>query len=156
MPKAVLLINFSNSLAIHQFTNQSKYTNLATRVCLETQMKHWTEAFPLYFDEISNPRALYNVKPHWWRICPILNTNDATPTWIAQILWANNLQTIHSSPPEVFPSSQCDDNRSFWINQRPRQWVLLPDAAFATLRIFHKSVTFFCSEWTWVPRFEPD
>ena len=48
---------FSNALIIHQFTNQSGYANLATSVCLETPMKHWTEAFPLYFDEISNPRA---------------------------------------------------------------------------------------------------
>ena len=50
---------------------------------------------------------------------------------------------------------QRDDNRSFWINQRPRQWVLLPDTAFATLRIFH-TTSYFCIEWTWVPRFEPD
>ena len=50
-------IQFSNSLIIHQVTNQSGYANLATCVRLETPMKHWTEAFPLYFDEISNPRA---------------------------------------------------------------------------------------------------
>ena len=48
---------FSKSLIIHQFTNQSGYANWATCVCLETPMKHWTEAFLLYFDEISNSRA---------------------------------------------------------------------------------------------------
>ena len=48
---------FSNSLIIHQVTNQSGYANLVTCVCLETPMKHWTEAFPLDLDEISNPRA---------------------------------------------------------------------------------------------------
>ena len=50
-------ITYTNSLIIHTFTNQSKYTNLAMCVCLETPMKHWTEAFPLNFDEIPNPRA---------------------------------------------------------------------------------------------------
>ena len=45
------------------------------------------------------------------------------------------------------------DTRSFWINQRPPQWVLLRDATFATLRIFHKPICFW-TEWTWVPRFE--
>ena len=53
----VFQASFSNSLIIHQSTNQSKYTNLATCVCLETPMKHRTEAFPLYFDKASNPRA---------------------------------------------------------------------------------------------------
>jgi len=44
---------------------------------------------------------------------------------------------------------QRHDNRSFLINQR---W---PDAAFVTLQIFHKPI-YFCTEWTWVPRFKPD
>ena len=34
-------------------------------------------------------------------------------------------------------------------------WLQLPDAAFASLRIFHKPI-YFCSEWIPVPRFEPD
>jgi len=38
----------SKSLIIHSVTNQSGYANLATCVRLETPMKHWTEAFPLY------------------------------------------------------------------------------------------------------------
>ena len=37
---------FSNSLIIHQFTNQSGYANLVRCVWFETPMKHWTEAFP--------------------------------------------------------------------------------------------------------------
>ena len=49
---------------------------------------------------------------------------------------------------------QRDDNGNFWMNQRPRQRELLPDTAFATLRIFHKPI-YFCTDWTWVPRFEP-
>ena len=53
----VIQSSFSNSLIIHQSTNQSKYTNLAACVCLETPMKHRTETFPLYFDKASNPRA---------------------------------------------------------------------------------------------------
>ena len=50
-------VHFSNALIIHKVTNQSGYANLATCVRLETPMEHWTEAFPLHFDEISNPRA---------------------------------------------------------------------------------------------------
>ena len=46
--------SFSNSVIIlHLQTNQD--TPIWPHV--ETPMKHWTEAFPLYFDEISNPRA---------------------------------------------------------------------------------------------------
>ena len=123
---------FSNSLIIHQFTNQSKYVNLATCTCLDTSMEHWTEAFKLYFDEISK-----NAKPHWWRIYPNLFI------YLLLILF-NLLMTQHQS----------HDNRSFWRNHRPQQWVLIPDVAFATLRVFHKSI-YFCTEWTWVPRFEP-
>ena len=37
---------FSNSLIIHQLTNQSGYANLVRCVWFETPMKHWTEAFP--------------------------------------------------------------------------------------------------------------
>ena len=37
---------FSNSLIIHQVTNQSGYANLVRCVWFETPMKHWTEAFP--------------------------------------------------------------------------------------------------------------
>ena len=33
--------------------------------------------------------------------------------------------------------------------------TLLLYAAFSTLQIFHKSV-YFCTEWTWAPRFEPN
>ena len=43
--RTVSSIAFSNLLIIHQFTNQSNCdTNLVT-CCLETSMKHWTEAF---------------------------------------------------------------------------------------------------------------
>ena len=42
----VLDIPFSNSLIIHQLTNQSGYANLVRCVWFETPMKHWTEAFP--------------------------------------------------------------------------------------------------------------
>ena len=57
-------------------------------------------------------------------------------------LYANNSRTMHSSPPEVFPTTQLDENCSFWINQRTWHWVLLPDAAFATLRIFQEPICF--------------
>ena len=51
---------------------------MATCVCFETPMKRWTEAFQLYFDEITNPRQ--NVKPqglcNWlWLLCPALELN---------------------------------------------------------------------------------